>query len=325
MATSEEERARILAEYAAMADDDDDDEADFDDDDDDSDDGSEEEDAEEDSNCAVLTGTVQLNDEMRLVYSGTWCMKEASSSDAKKNRKFKLKSKQVLCSSRDGSNSSNLFDFTNPTISKSKKKRPQASTDSVEVVNKRLILMDGFFVTDDGQGSSKKIKERDVEVFLSDDAGTKKGDKSCYTFVVTGKGTNEYGPFYFEGKYECATNSSDGDKEPTSASLICEKRYGVLAEKSASSPQRKRTRSNDFSDEDNDDEDDVEAFGDDDADLNEVIALNEEANMSVEELRRRYYNNSDDDKEAGADRRQSKKQKTKGGEESDDDDDECGF
>ena len=56
-------------------DDDDDDEADFDPCDDDDDEESDDDEEEEEKDCAVLTGTIHLNDEGRVIYSGTWCMK----------------------------------------------------------------------------------------------------------------------------------------------------------------------------------------------------------------------------------------------------------
>lgn len=85
MASEEERRAAILAEeygaFAAGSDDDDEvefDPANFDDDEGDASSGSDDEDEggeEKPQDYAVLTGSVHLNDEGRVICAGTWCMK----------------------------------------------------------------------------------------------------------------------------------------------------------------------------------------------------------------------------------------------------------
>jgi len=294
---SEEERAKILAEYMKEADkdhgddepewnggdsesDDDDDEDEFDDDQSDND-GK----PHHDDNYVVLQGSLVMNDEGRLVFSGTWCMKkdllesnnggasqqESGSDGKKKKTKFKLKSKQVL--------SEKKFDLTNPLLPDHKP---------------RTLLFDGFFNTDatDAIEPYRKIKERDVEITFSQGASSKT-EEDGKTFLVKGQGTNDFGTFNMEGIYR-----------PISPfSLTVTKRYG-------SNPV----------DYDYDSED-IEGDEGDAADMGELIGLHEEANLSVEELRKRYYggdrgaaDNDDDAPVASA-----KKPKY------DDDDDECGF
>lgn len=294
---SEEERAKILAEYMKEADNGNgDDEPEWNGGDSDSDDDEEEEFDDDqsdndgkpahDENYVVLQGSLVINDEGRLVFSGTWCMKkdlldsnggvskehQDSSNGKKKRTKFKLKSKQVL--------SGKKFDLTDPLVPD---KRP------------RTLLFDGFFHTDatDAIEPYRKIKERDVEITFSQGASSKNAEDSK-TFLVKGQGTNDFGAFNIEGIYR-----------PVSPfSLTVSKRYGS------------NTVDDDY------DSEDIEGDEGDAADMGELIGLHEEANLSVEELRKRYYggdsgpvDNEDDAPVAAA----SKKQKY------DDDDDECGF
>jgi len=169
---SEEERAAIMAEYNAAFEDDDE-EADFDpsnfDDDDDSEEGSSEDDEEEDEgkprDHAVLTGSIHLNEEGRVIYSGTWCMKsETNKAGAsldeklrKKHPKFKLKS-QAAChpppcpTSNGGSNDGKprrgaLFDARRPTLSKipPTPEKDDGDAPAVALPTRRTMIFDGFF------------------------------------------------------------------------------------------------------------------------------------------------------------------------------------
>jgi hypothetical protein len=292
---SEEERAKILAEYMKEADkgngddepewnggdsdSDDDDEEEFDDDQSDNDGKPPHE-----ENYVVLQGSLVINDEGRLVFSGTWCMKKdlldnggiskehKDSSDGKMKRtKFKLKSRQVL--------SAKKFDLRDPLLPDQKP---------------RTLLFDGFFHTDatDAIEPYRKIKERNVEITFSRGASSKNTEDSK-TFLVKGQGTNDFGIFSIEGIYR-----------PVSPfSLTVSKRYG-------SNPV-----------DDDYDSEDIEGDEGDAADMGELMGLHEEANLSVEELRKRYYGG--DSGEAGNDDdapvASAKKQKYE------DDDDECGF
>eukprot|EP01083_Nonionella_stella_P097621 274386_1 len=310
---SEEERAKILADYmqAADADDGQDEEEEFHGDDDsdidgeegsygDSDDDDGDDDdalvSSKDENYAVLQGNLVLNDEGRLVYSGIWCMKKdlnkqqqqgdekkAIVEDGKKKKtKFKLKSKQTL-----GSESQQPFSLLNPLLGDNKP---------------RSLLFDGFFTTDETDTIQpyRKIKERDVELIFSlaaadksdgtadtatangnsDDKGKEK-EKSTTEgskkIVVKGKGNNDFGQFHLGGIY----GPADG-----SHSLTCSKRYGV-AEASASAGTKRGRGYND------DSEDDYVMSDDEGANLTELVGLHDDAELSVDELRKRYYGGDD--------------------------------
>jgi len=308
---SEEERARILAEYmqdADKADDEEEFQGEDSDEEDDDDRSNSDDDSESDSpngepskkndNYAVLTGNLILNEEGRLVYSGTWCMKKDLNANQKidekekKKTKFKLKSKQIL-------GTSGKFDLTNPLLAEKKT---------------RTILMDGFFTTDktDLVQPHRKIKERDVELIFSQGVPMKKGEKddlkkeAC--FVVKGKGSNDFGAFSLEGIYCPKAKEQDTCSHP----LIFSKRYGFTS-------GSKRVR-------DYDSEDDHEISGDDDegADFTELVGLVDDAELSVDELRKKYYG-GDGDKES-ANKEEDKKALGKRSKIVDEDDDDgCGF
>lgn len=355
---SEEDRAKIMAKYYQNLDeDDDDDEEEFqegDDEDDDDDEGhhpnasdsyDHEDDDDEDNpdkastqsneHYAILNGHLTLNDEKRLVYSGTWCMKkdlalQDSLDDAeKKKTKFKLKSKQVW-----GMNGK--FDLLNPLSSSSSSGKKQKKT--------RIVFMDGFFTTDktDTIEPHRKIKEQDVEIIFSQgvpmkrDALKKKGDQkgeqeeessSCSQacFVINGRGSNDFGNFTLEGIY-CPDAKDQNCQE-----LKCSKRYAFAG-------ATKRGREYDS-------EDDY-VISDDEAavaDVEELMGLADDAALSVEALRRKYYgdgeggeeSNGTDDEEM--DRKMPAKRYKTAEEEDDDsygrgrgrgdedDDDGCGF
>ena len=343
---SEEERAAILAEYKASVasanndddeDDFEDDEADFDPDSDEEEvEGSEEEEAATEDDYVVLAGSIHLNEEGRIIYSGTWCMKSefddgnkqtlmnSSLSFLKEHRKknypkFKLKSQTVCYPPGGGGGSDNkkLFDICQPTL-----------TENGEVSSRRIVLFDGFFCektplpaaaddsipqdTNNGEKSSsnspKKIKERDVEVFISvveSEKETNGGvsldafgnptfssaeESSKPKYRIAGRGQNEYGQFVLDGSY---LPPAEFDKH-SKATVICNKRYGVGGEtketRATSRGSKRKTRGDDDSfDEDFDSEER--------ADYTELIELSEDANLSVEELRKKYYGGGTDDQE----------------------------
>ena len=310
---SEEERANIIAEYMQAADRDVEDEEEFqgeDDDEDDGDDGHDSFDEDSDSdndgetapkkddNYAVLKGILHMNDEGRLVYSGTWCMKkdlakQAQSSDkGKKKTKFKLKSKQALGTTKG------KFDLLNPLLAE---KKP------------RTILFDGFFTTDDTDTVQphRKIKERDIELIFSQGVPMKKSEGAAEAkakegcFVVKGKGANDFGAFGIEGIYCPSSSAEEKDGHP----LTCSKRYGGFE----STVGSKRSR-------DYDSEDDYEISGDEAADMDELIGLHEEADMSVEELRKKYYGGDDEDEDEDGELPAKRSKVVE-----EDDDDGCGF
>eukprot|EP00526_Cylindrotheca_closterium_P016467 CAMPEP_0113651938 /NCGR_PEP_ID=MMETSP0017_2-20120614/27706_1 /TAXON_ID=2856 /ORGANISM="Cylindrotheca closterium" /LENGTH=330 /DNA_ID=CAMNT_0000564685 /DNA_START=175 /DNA_END=1167 /DNA_ORIENTATION=- /assembly_acc=CAM_ASM_000147 len=237
---SEEERAKIMAEYLAETNNGDvEEEEEFQD---------EEEDDEEfavaadgkgaASNCPVLQGRLKLNDENRLLYLGTWCMKHdlaTASSNANNKTTFKLKSTAPM---------SDSFSLSKPT-----------TKDNKETTK---ILMNGFFHTDhtDQVQPHRKIKEKGVELVLTKDK------KEKNTYQVMGTGTNEFGAFALKGTY------TPNSKEKTYW-LQCEKFYGGLP-------------SNDMSDDEIDSEDEQK-------DALELNDLQEDAELTVEELQQKYY------------------------------------
>ena len=291
---SEEERARILAEYMQDADKGEDEEEfqaeDYDEEEEDANDndsyGGDDSHSDSDSqtgeptkkdeNYAVLSGNLILNEEGRLVYSGTWCMKKGLEENQRideverKKTKFKLKSKQNLKAT------GKVFDLANPLLAEKKA---------------RTVLFDGFFTTDktDAVQPHRKVKERDVELIFSQGVPMKKGEKdeskkeAC--FVVKGKGSNDFGAFSLEGIYCPKPEGKVGGSHP----LTCSKRYGF-----ASGSKRGR---------DYDSEEDYEISGDEAADMTELVGLADDNEMSVEELRKKYY--------GGTEEQQDKKEETK--------------
>lgn len=327
---SDKDRAKIMAEYL-QHDDDDDDEEEFqeddyeDDDEDDDDDDDENQDATNpqstNEHYAILNGHLTLNDEGRLVYSGTWCMKKdlelhESLDDAqKKKTKFKLKSKQAL-----GANGK--FDLLNPLLSSSSSGGKKT----------RIVVMDGFFTTDktDAIEPHRKIKEQNVEFVFSqgvpmmkrdDGSGSGSGSGSAThdnkmnraCFVVKGTGTNDFGNFTLEGIY-CPDD--DSNKDPAGQELKCSKRY-IFA--------NTMKRGRDYDSEDDYVISDDEAVG---ADVEELIGLADDAALSVEALRKKYYGGGgggapdDDDDDESTDEELDRKMPAKKFKTADDDDDD---
>lgn len=350
---SEEERAAILAEYKASvaSANNNDDEEEFDDEDEadfnpdaafsDEEEGDYEEDEQEEAepDYVVLNGSIHLNEEGRIIYSGTWCMKSeldtesttnGSAADPKQHKKkhhpkFKLKSQNVCYPppppQGGGTNNKKLFDVRQPTL-----------TDNGEVPSRRIMVFDGFFAAkpstvdaeDPAETSApKKIKERDVELFISlvetDTNGDKLKDKSTYR--IAGRGQNEYGQFVLDGTYTPPTVFDKHNK----ATVICNKTYGVggaTKETRAAKGSKRKARSDDDSfDEDFDSEER--------ADYTELIELSEDANLSVEELRKKYYGGGDEEEEVDEDDdgggKMSAAATKKPRLEEESDDEECGF
>ena len=265
----------------------------------------------------------------------------------KKKTKFKYKSKQIITpqelsldmNGKKEKKRPAVFDLTNPTVPLHRIKRDKTDSPQAAVVipPKRTLLFDGFFLTSEEEGY-RKIKERDLEItFLTEegDGRTIRGSDSNSSpdsasddnvknstpirqFKVLGSGTNEFGGFAIDGTY--AVNVSDpSDLPSTGVTLICNKRYRPVAS-AGSQSRRRRTRG--WSEDEQDLEDD-EMSADDVADYNELIALNEEANMSVEELRRRYYGGGLAELDSGEP--PSKKMRADFSAVDDSDDEGCGF
>ncbi|KAL3926481.1 MAG: hypothetical protein SGBAC_013460 [Bacillariaceae sp.] len=242
---SEEERARIMAEYLADSNaNDGEEEEEFQDEEDDDEEFAVQE--GQGINCPVLQGRLKLNEENRLLYLGTWCMKHdlgkdgggsrGSSSSSSKSTTFKLKSIQPMEDS---------FSLSKPILSGNKENK---------------IFMNGFFHTDatDQVQPHRKIKEKGVELVLTKQQQQKAGSK---TFQVMGTGTNEFGGFALKGTY------TPNEKEKTYW-LQCEKFYGgIPAELS---------------------EDEIDSE-DEQKDALELGDLQDDAELTVEELQKKYY------------------------------------
>lgn len=255
---SEEERAAILAEYkAALQDDGDDfedDEADFDpanygsseeDDDDSGDDGEE----EGTSDYCVLTGQIHLNEEGRVIYAGTWCMRsqldiEKESGKVTKHPKFKLKSQEVChppsSSMGDDNPDSNgkllkvgaLFDVRRPTLSKLPSGDADGDITASSLPTRRAMVFDGFFVeptpasasSEQGEATAAKPEEngkhhhhhqhgkkvKERDVELFFIMENKDGGDVIYR--ISGRGYNDYGPFVLDGTYNATPPTAKPDK-----------------------------------------------------------------------------------------------------------------
>ena len=256
---SEEERAAILAEYkAALQDDGDDfedDEADFDpanygsseeDDDDYSGDDGEEEGT---SDYCVLTGQIHLNEEGRVIYAGTWCMRsqldiEKESGKVTKHPKFKLKSQEVChppsSSMGDDNPDSNgkllkvgaLFDVRRPTLSKLPSGDADGDITASSLPTRRAMVFDGFFVeptpasasSEQGEATAAKPEEngkhhhhhqhgkkvKERDVELFFIMENKDGGDVIYR--ISGRGYNDYGPFVLDGTYNATPPTAKPDK-----------------------------------------------------------------------------------------------------------------
>ena len=344
---SEEERAKILAEYkaAAAADDDDNEEVDFnpanyDSENDDEFTGDEESSDEEEAivDPVVLNGTLYINDEGRIIISGTWCLQSQLVTESQdlmctkpviKHPKFKLKSQDRVYGTSGPSSlsqSSNeekksrrsvLFDIHRPTLSK----LPSTDSNDNSIPTRRTMCFDGFFLQppspseDDTpvKQQDKKIKERDVELCF-----TTGNDTSTYN--VLGRGYNEYGQFVLSnGIYTPPpTDAISG----TRAKIKVMKTYGSSEEstKETRSGAVKHSRRHNNDDSFDDDFDEK-------ADYGEVNELCEDAGLSIEELRAKYYGGGGggDDGDDGGGKVKSASPQMKRARLEEDDDDECGF
>jgi hypothetical protein len=195
------------------------------------------------ANYPVLKGRLKLNDESHLVFLGIWNMKLAAKEDSK--TKFKLKSTKPV--------SSNFLS------------EPSSS-----------VTLNGFFHTDasDIVEPYRKIKERDVTINF------KKTGPSSY--LIKGKGTNDFGIFRIEGNYQ--SRPANKDKIHW---LQCKKVYGSGDEEY--------------------DDDDISDEDDNIADEEELNGLEEDAQLSVEELRKKYQQAASNSEEKPP---AAKKQKT---------------
>lgn len=305
-------KAAAAGGYSVDDDDEEEDEADFDPNNDDSYVSSSSDDAyddEEDENGEVsativtLSGSLTFGEEKHVIYSGTWHLLGCEDSMNSTANTFQLKSNHKFTT----------FDLSNPTSG----------------MKSRTLLFHGVYATsksEEGDEHRSKTKEKDVEITFTDvsqeavsspkptpkDHGTSKSintSTSTKLFHVTGKGSNEYGPFRITGEYKVSIEGSNTET-PSKATqereemichnaLVCDKTYIVKPKH-----RTKRSRHSEYLSDDDDSDSDGDGGG---ADFEELAALHEEACMSVEELRRRYVDSnesedppSDDDKKPAA-------------------------
>ena len=388
MAT-DEERAAIMAEYMAQVDHDNGDEDEeeefegdyFDDDDDDDDDGNDafgnddddddddddeneaaaggNESNKEDDNYAILQGTLTFNDEGKLVYSGTWSMKQQKQSQ---EQATEVDDKQTIASTTtttttviNKSTDNATTTTTSTTTSKTKKKKTKFKLKSkralkngktnntnevlfslkdplLAVKKPRSILFDGFFTTDETDTIEpyRKIKERDVELTFSkfvvvggddDNNGNGKSTSTSTTtkFLVQGRGNNDFGTFSIKGEYDISQLATAKEDDKNESISLTCHKRYGVEQQHVTRNRRRRRGQAHDSEDDYDFGDD----GDEGADYNELIGLHEEAELSVEELRKRYYGGDDNNGEKGYTKPSVKKQKV--APQDDDDDDGCGF
>ena len=182
---SEEEREKILAEYkaaseAAIFNEEDDDEVDFDPSDGEfsgDDDSSDDDDDDQEPDPVVLNGSIYLNDEGRIIYSGTWALQSQLNEEDKdilgtkvshrKHPKFKLKSQRRYHNNSSTttlqqqppamSNNNELFDLERPTLSKLPRPTAEAGDGTAgepQLPTRRTICFDGFFIQPPVDGST---------------------------------------------------------------------------------------------------------------------------------------------------------------------------
>jgi hypothetical protein len=130
------------------------------------------------------------------------------------------------------------------------------------------IEMSGHFVVND-DGEKSKIKEKGVELTFTGVAG-KEGKR----WTVSGKGLNDFGAFTLVGEYRF--------KDENDNKLHLEKVY---------TPSR-----NDEGDSDSADDDFDETGG---ADAEELAGLDEDANLSIDELKRKYQGGEEGETKGG--------------------------
>uniref|UniRef100_A0A7S3LK04 Uncharacterized protein n=1 Tax=Aplanochytrium stocchinoi TaxID=215587 RepID=A0A7S3LK04_9STRA len=204
----------------------------------------------------LLRGILKVS-EGKLVWSGKWAM---SASKFKEGEKSKFKY---------------VYTETGEEINDDK-------------IEPKDGIYRGYFVVKDATAESgmRKIEEKKVKLrFFKHEGAMHK---------VKGTGTNKFGEFVLEGKYD-----------PASHKMALEKEY--LAQE-----QEEEEEDAEFIADDDDDDDDVVEDGDDIDKDEELATLNEEANMSVEELRKRYYGGGgggDDDAGNGSSSSSSKRPK----------------
>ena len=167
---SEEERAKIMAEYMAGADGlpDEEDEVDYNEDDEDDEEGGDDGEVEEPAPPAILKGALSNagdGDKKYLIYTGVWSY-GVDSTDA---WKFKLKAPIPAD-----------FSFNKPDSS---------------------YTFSGYFIIPDDTvpGGKSKILEDAVTIAFKDVEGKHFGKR----WTVEGSGANQYGSFKLVGEYRC--------------------------------------------------------------------------------------------------------------------------
>jgi hypothetical protein len=291
---SQEERDRIMAEYmqAQQGDDDDDEEeAEFepgndDDSDADDDDAFQAEDDDDEEDYIMLKGSFARHDGC-LLYKGRVL-----------SETFELKSiePKVYWEVRQPTKTS--ADESTPPRTRRIEMEGSMGKDTVKVELILTVQENGNSHVAVGKSSGEDDEEEDSKMAAKPSAA-----KSANVYTVYGKGTASAENFEFLGQLDPSTAKHN------SIPLECRKRMVSAAPAGAAAVATAVV--------DEDDEDDA----DEELDYDELIALHEDAGMSVEALRKRYAGGGaagDNDDDA---KPEAKKQKTQ--EESEDD--EYGF
>ena len=150
-----------------------------------------------------------------------------------------------------------------------------------KIPDKYDLGLTGYFVIKDaGSGEKTKIQEHDVTITFHTVEG-KEGKR----WTCQGSGNNQYGKFTLVGEYRFKGKGDD-------PKLHLEKTY-IVEKKEKKKKKSKNGYGTDDGSSDSEDDD----FDDIGADEDELNALKDEAEMSVEELRKKAYGGGGESKE----------------------------
>jgi hypothetical protein len=336
---SQEERDRIMEEYMTQGqgddddDDDDDDEDEFDPDHEEESDGDEEFEAEEDDeDYVMMKGTLARHDG-RLIYKGHilaeafelksmqhplhWSIHHPTKTTAEETSPQRMRTIPMYGNIGKCSTKVDLVITRNETKGDSfkpvagAKKSDSDDDDDDTILAKPAAKKSGDIDGDDAKMPSEpaaaqksdiddakmssKPSSRDEKLPATQN-GVNASDGAVYS--VFGKGTDASGAFEFFG------NLNPSDAHHHSIPLLCQKRQVLKKSPAAAAAVA-------ASNQDDDDDD-----ADEEVDYDELIALHQDAGLSVADLRKRYHGGTPDEDQGG-----TKKPKIQ----EDESDDEYGF
>ena len=347
---SQEERDRIMAEYMAQVqgndddDDDEDDEAEFepghdDDDEDEDDDGGDDDDDDDDEefedeadDYVLMKGTLSRHDG-QLIYKGHvladtfelksrqhplhWSLHHPTKTSADESSSPRMRTIPMhgmigkysatvdLTITRNDSNGDSMSSKKLVAAVKHDNDEDKDHDGTTMPAKKPPSQTTNGDDDDDGKKMPSKPPMNDGKLPSSLTDGKKAAPTNATVYSVFGKGTDSSGAFEFFGSLH------PSDARHHAIPLECQKRQvlkttigGAVATAAAAA----------VSNEDNDYEDDDDA--DEEVDYNELIALHQEAGLSLADLRKRYHATPDQ-----ADQGERKKPKTH----DEESDDEYGF